>query len=128
PASPPALVLPRIDEVDIAPARALQVQLRTRITTQPLHDRSGDEATAARSVSGLFELTRQLVSANPRANAFYVAADFLLNQIVRSLSARWHGWMVGDDFPDTGRRRQFRYELTQLQAKLNQFVGLLDEI
>jgi Patatin-like phospholipase len=119
------LALPTITDADGPPARSLQVQLTTRITTQPLHYRSGDEETAVTSVYDLFDTTRGLLIANPKAIAFDVAAEFLLNQILRPYSARWHRWMVDERFTDERARRQFRYELKQLQPQLDQFVELL---
>ena len=117
--------LPANTSEDAAPARSLQVQLSTRITTQPLHYRSGDEETAASSVHKLFDTTRELLVAHPKAAAFDVVAKFLLNDILRPYTARWHLWMVDERFADERTRRQFRYELKQLQPRLIEFGELL---
>ncbi len=47
------------------PANALWVELSTRITTQSLHYRSGNEETAAESVHKLFAKTRDLLEKYP---------------------------------------------------------------
>jgi len=117
--------LPDISRADAEPARALEIQLTTRITTQPLHYRSGDEETALASVHSLFGATRKLLAKHPEAAAFEVAALFLLNSIVRPNTARWHRWLVDERFADERGRRQFRYELKQLQPRLLEFTKLL---
>jgi hypothetical protein len=61
-------------DADQIPARKLYVQLVTRINTQSLHYRSGNEETAASSVSKLFERVRTLLEEHPNAAAFEIAA------------------------------------------------------
>jgi hypothetical protein len=121
----PTLENINVADPDIAPARSLQVQLLTRIATQPLHYRSGDEETAVKSIHDLFDMTRTLLMANPNALAFEVAAVCLLNNILRPYTARWHRWMVDNCFSDERSRRQFRYELKLLQPRLVDFADLL---
>ncbi|HEX8310422.1 MAG TPA: hypothetical protein VF614_03825 [Chthoniobacteraceae bacterium] len=118
------------DKPDAAPAHALHVELATRITTQRLHYRSGDEETAAGSIYSLFGKTRELMTRHPEAWAFQGAAYALLNDTLRPYTARWHGWMTQDgDKPDMdGKprlklrnewvRRKFREELRELQPRL----------
>jgi hypothetical protein len=113
-----------------APAHALWVELSTRITTQRLHYRSGDEETAARSIYSLFGRTRELMEKNPDAVEFHTIAGQMLNTTIRSYTARWHGWMVPDPklkdkdgqpltkFADPQLRRAFRGELRELQPYL----------
>jgi hypothetical protein len=113
-----------------APAHALWVELSTRITTQRLHYRSGDEETAARSIYSLFGKTRELMEKNPDAVEFHTIAGQMLNTTIRSYTARWHGWMVPDPklkdkdgqpltkFADPQLRRAFRGELRELQPYL----------
>jgi hypothetical protein len=120
--------LPAVSEADAIPARVLQVQLKTRITTRPLHYRSGDEEAAVASVHKLFETTRELLVEHPKAAAFDAASCFLLNDVVRPYTARWHGWMVEGRFADERSRRQFRYELKQLQPQLLKFGECLEHL
>lgn len=116
-----------------APAHTLWVELTTRITTQPLHYRSGDEETAAASVASLFATVRALMSKHPKAHEFHRVALALLNDTLRPYTARWHGWMTQDGnkvdrdgkpilrFRDEWVRRKFREELQQLQRRVTGF-------
>jgi hypothetical protein len=115
---------------DAAPAHALWVQLATRITTQPLHYRSGEEETAAASVASLFARVRELLEKHPHAAQFRALATSLLNDTLRAHTARWHGWLTEDKerrgadgkpvlrFRDERVRRLFRQELRELQPRL----------
>src|SRR5689334_20277705 len=117
-------------DADKACAHMLWVELSTRITTQRLHYRSGDEETAAASVHKLFGITRELMEKYPEAKEFQALALALLNKTVRPFTARWHGWMTSADtdrnqdgkpqlkFCDEWVRRQFRRELKTLQPLL----------
>ena len=121
-----------------APAHALWVELATRITTQSLHQRSGDEETAATSVAKLFQSTRELLEKNPAAKEFETLALRLLNVTLRPYTARWDGWMTTDKdartgegavvrkFKDEWYRRQFRRELRELQPLILPYVTALD--
>lgn len=112
------------------PAHTLWVELTTRITTQRLHHRSGEEETAAASIYGLFKLGRELMAANPADEEFMDLTLHLLNTTLRPYTARWHGWMTEDRerrdgegkpalrFKDEWVRCQFRQELRELQPRL----------
>ena len=117
--------LPPITDHDAKPAHRLWVELTTRITTQPLHYRAGDEETAASSVHALFPLVRDLLANHAQAAAFEVMAILMLNRLVRPYTARWHRWMTDEKFAQAVFRRQFRYELQQLQDGLKGYVDLL---
>jgi hypothetical protein len=115
---------------DQPPAHALWVELSTRITSQRLHYRSGEEETAATSVYDIFKLVRGLMKENPEAKAFQEMGLELLNVTLRPYTARWHGWMTEDKelrdsngkpvlkFRDEWVRRQFRKELRELQPRI----------
>jgi hypothetical protein len=111
---------------DALPAHLLRIELGTRITTQRLHYRSGEEETAAESVHLLFAKVRELMSNHPDAEIFCKIGLRLLNQVVRPYTARWHGWMTESEekaggtprFRDERVRRMFRVELRELQARL----------
>jgi hypothetical protein len=62
------------------PAHALYVELATRITTQRLHYRSGDEENAAKSLHSLFQTTRELMTEHPKAREFHRVALALLKR------------------------------------------------
>ena len=100
------------------PAFELWVELTTRITSQNLHFRSGQEEGAVKSVVGLFETTRTLMRANPDAECFIALSEVLLATL-RPYTARWHSMQDANDrFLGPSQRRQFRIELTDLQPKL----------
>ena len=112
---------------DAVPAQILWIELATRIATQPLHYRSGEEETAAESVYMLFPKTRELMEQHPDAKKFCEIALKLLNGSLRPYTARWHRWMteVQEDggspkrrFRDELARRMFRAELRKLQPLL----------
>lgn len=119
------LTLPDITEQDRKPARLLWTELETRIATQRLHYRSGDEETADKSLYDLFKQTRALMAEHWEAVAFATAAIYVLNDILRPNTARWHRWIVDGKFADERLRRQFRYELQLLQPRLIAFRDLL---
>lgn len=112
-------------------SHALYVELATRISTQRLHYRAGDEETAAASLYSLFKTTRTLMIEHADEEKFQVAALTLLNEILRPYTARWHGWMThdGDKTDGEGKpilklrdecvRRKFREELRELQPLLH---------
>jgi hypothetical protein len=113
---------------DAAPAHSMWVELATRIITQKLHYRSGEEETAAESVHGLFGTARKLMNANPSATAFNALSLELLNKCLRPYTARWHGWMASSHTEDEKPRfktevyrRKFRKELKELQGQLHYF-------
>ena len=111
------------------PANALWVELSTRITTQSLHYRSGNEETAAESVYKLFAKTRDLLEKYPEAKVFQTLALDLLNNTLRPYTARWHGWMAESRengittfvFKNPQVRRMFRAELKSLRTTLQQY-------
>src|SRR5690242_19584304 len=51
-------------DADSRAAWELYIELRTRITTQPLGYRAGDEAAALDSIYQLFQLSRNIIKAN----------------------------------------------------------------
>lgn len=122
---------------DVAPAYALWVELATRVTSQTLHYRNGDEEMAARSVTAVFSKARALLEQHVEAARFRTEALALLNLVLRPYTARWHGWMTEDKsrcddhgrpalvFRDEMTRRMFRAELRQLQRELKPYKDRL---
>lgn len=125
---------------DIAPAQALWVELVTRITTQPLHYRSGEEETASESVASLFKTVRELLEKHADARFFCEVALIMINRVIRPYTARWHGWMTEEKrefgsmdkpkshFRDEQVRRTFRSELQQLRAKLEPYLQMIEKL
>lgn len=112
-------------QADRSAAWNLYTELRTRITTQPLPYRSGDEATALDSVFRLFELTREIVKAHEGCHHFATLAIQVLNVQVRPFTAKWHRLKVDGRLSSADVRYLFRQELAELQKQLRLFTHLL---
>ncbi len=92
-------------------------ELRTRITTQPLHYTEGDEPTALKSVADLFAMSRDLIrKGGPEARHFGTLVSFLLNRVVRPFTARWHKELVSGSLGNEDVRHEFRERLLGLQC------------
>lgn len=111
-------------------AWALHIELLTRITTQPLPAKSGDEATALNSVYKLFDLTREQLKSPEGRHAVNFAriAVVILNQRVRPFTAKWHKAKLAGAFTDTCQCEEFRTELHELQEQLRGYAGLLSQL
>ena len=119
-------------------AHTLWVELTTRIATQRLPFRSGDEESAVKSIFDLFATTRKLMTDNLGATAFLAVAEQMLNKTLRPRTARWHEWMTADataryndgkpalKFRVEWVRKQFRRELRALQPHLVGFALAFD--
>ena len=120
------------DELEWAPAdedrRAawkLYTELRTRISTQPLAYRAGDEATALDSVYRLFELSRSTIKDHEGCTHFATLTIRVLNDRVRPFTAKWHRMKTEGHLASADFRFQFRRELAALQPTLRQLAHLL---
>ena len=111
-----------------APAHATWIELSTRITSQDLHFRSGQEEAALESIVEVFKTTRGLMKSSPGADHFLQLADILLKTI-RPYTARWHT-LIGEDkrFRGPAARRQFRKELIMLQPQLSTLAALFQSL
>jgi hypothetical protein len=116
-------------EEDRQAAWDLYTELRTRITTQPLHYRAGDAETALESVHSLFALARELLRKYQRqCSHFATLTVFLLNGVLRSFTAKWHKIQLAGGLGNEDIRHEFRLELIQLQKKLGRFQNLLGRL
>ena len=119
----------RPQDEDKAAAWALYIELLTRITTQPLLEKDGDEKTALTSVYSLFGLTRDIIKANGRhCIEFTKIAIIVLNQIIRPFTAKWHKKSMEGAFTNPDDCRLFRSELAALQARLRIYTKMLAEM
>ena len=100
-------------------------ELRTRITTQPLAFRAGDESAALESVYQLFPLARAIIKGRRDATHFATLVITLLNRRVRPFTAMWHRRKLDGQLDSTDVRFRFRRELSVLQVYLRQFTALL---
>src|SRR5438876_1106723 len=99
-------------EKDREAAWELYVEMLTRIVTQPLPARSGDEKTALDSVHALFSINREILRRKGRECVqFTKIAVVVLNQIVRPFTTKWHRLSLGGAFNDPKAQREFRKDL-----------------
>ena len=113
-------------EADCQAAWTLYIELKTRIATQPLHYRAGDEETALDSLYRLFAITRDAVTEHgPDCRLFATVATQVLNVHIRPVTAKWHRKKVGGRLQHDDDRREFRRELDSLRPKLLVFCRLL---
>ena len=110
---------------DASAAWELYTELRTRITTQPLAYRAGDEATALTSVFRLFELSRGIIKSNFGCTHFAALTVRVLNQHVRPFTAKWHRVQTDGLLSSADVRYEFRRELAERQEQLRTFTHLL---
>ena len=114
---------------DKAAAWELYVELLTRITTQPLDEKHGDEKIALDSVFSLFAITRQVLKSNTRKCAeFAKIAVVVLNQVIRPFTAKWHRLSLQGAFVNEDTQKQFRVELAQLQTVLKKYTKMLADM
>ena len=104
----------------------LYVEMETRITTQPLHPKHGDEKTALDSVYSLFQTTREILLAQgPDCVVFARIAIEILNQKVRPFTAKWHRKSLKGAFDKPDECTKFRGELESLQEILCAYTRTL---
>ncbi len=107
----------------------LYVELLTRITTQALDSKHGDEKTALDSIYSLFETTREILREHGReSKEFTKISIIVLNQIVRPFTAKWHKKSIENAFEDEEQCIKFRKELADLQVVLKRYTQLLAEM
>ena len=113
-------------EKDREAAWVLYTEIRTRISTQPLHYRSGDEETALDSVYRLFDLTRKTIEdKGPECRHLATIAIRVLNTHIRPLTAKWHKKKIAGRLQNDDDRRLFRHELQTVQSRLVEFCRVL---
>ncbi|HFU74776.1 MAG TPA: hypothetical protein ENK66_00875 [Arcobacter sp.] len=116
-------------EVDKNAAWDMYIELLTRITTQPLADKHGDEKTALDSIYSLFPITRQIIKDNGRdCIEFTKIAIIILNQKIRPFTAKWHKLSLEGAFEDKEQCKLFRQELKDLQHILSIYSAMLADM
>lgn len=119
----------RPTDADREAAWALFTELRTRIATQHLQYRSGDEETALDSLYKLFGITRDAIkNGGPDCRHFATIATLVLNTWIRPLTARWHKKKIEGRLLNDDERREFRRELNRVRTELILFCRLLGEL
>jgi hypothetical protein len=111
---------------DRAVAWQIYVELRTRISTQPLHFLDGDEETALTSLYNLFQPSRELLEKHgPEAYRAAAVVEAMLNKSVRRFTAKWHRKKVAGELIRDDACRELRAELRALQNELREYEQLL---
>ncbi len=113
---------------DKSAAWALYTEIRTRIATQPLAYRHGDEDTALTSVYNIFGLTRDTIKQHEGCTHFATLAVYVLNVHIRPFTAYWHKVKVAGRLSSSDTCHRFRRELIDLQGKLRLFMRLLGHL
>ena len=107
-------------------AWAMYVEMSTRVITQPLPPKQGDEKTALESVHSLFESTRNVLKEHgSECNEFPPIAIEILNQHVRPFTTKWHSKDVETTFEDKSKCAEFRDKLKDLQEVLGEYTRAL---
>ena len=115
-------------DADKSAAWELYTEIRTRITTQPLAFRHGDEETALTSVYDIFGLTRDAIKKHEGCTHFATLAVYVLNVHIRPFTADWHRVKVAGRLSSSDTCHLFRRELARLQGKLRLFMRLLGHL
>lgn len=110
---------------DVKVAWLLCTELTTRITTQPLALRDGDEATALTSVADFFKLARKTIAENPGCHRCAKVVLDTINGEIRSFTADWHRRQTLGRLSSTDERFHFRSELKEVQKTLTQLATTL---
>lgn len=107
----------------------LYVEMLTRVVTQPLPPKSGDEKAALNSVYTLFPTTREILRRHGReAIQFTKVAVPILNQVVRPFTSKWHARLKDGAICSEKDRAEFRSELDSLAVCLRNYSKMLAEI
>lgn len=116
-------------EPDRDAAWELYIELLTRITTQALGEKDGDEKTALNSVHSLFEITRTTIKTHGiECIEFTKIAIVVLNQIIRPFTAKWHKISLKGGFNSAETCEDFRKELAGLQKLLRIYTKMLSDM
>ena len=116
-------------EADKNAAWELYIELLTRITTQPIPKKHGDEKTALDSIYSIFGITRSIIKNHGRdCVEFTKIAVIVLNQIVRPFTAEWHKLSLEGAFEKQEERERFRDELSSLQTTLGIYTRMLADM
>ena len=117
------------ESTDRDAAWELYIEMLTRIVTQPLPSKAGDEQTALESVYSLFSTTREILRRRGRGTIqFSKVAIPVLNQVVRPFTAKWHKESLAGAFRKERKRKEFREELEILQEDLRNYNRMLSKI
>lgn len=116
-------------EADRNAAWELYIEMLTRIATQYLEPKHGDEKTALESIYRIFDITRNIIKKYGRdCKEFTKIAIVVLNQRIRPFTAKWHKESLAGSFKKTTQRTRFRKELNVLQGQLRIYTKMLSDM
>lgn len=116
------------NENDKDAAWNLYIELLTRVTSQRIEN-TGDSKAALSSLYNMFGITRDILKKAGRGCIeFARVATFMLNQVIRPFTAKWHPISLTDNFNFVGTQTEFRKELDDLQQNMRTYMALLAEI
>jgi len=116
------------NDADQRAAWRFLIELRSRIATQQLKFRSGDEESALTSVYQLFGLFRECAKENDGCYHFSVLTLQLLDLHVRPFTAHWHKQKMDGHLESTDVRIDFRATLLGVQAHLRRALPLYSHL
>lgn len=117
------------NQADQDAAWDLYIEMLTRVVTQPLPTKSGDEQAALESVHSLFGATRHILHEHGRKTIrFSKIAIPVLNQLVRPFTTKWHRESLAGAFDNPDRCQEFRDELTRLLIDMRNYNRMLADI
>jgi len=117
------------ENMDKEAAWELYVEMITRVITQPLPKKFGDEEAALNSVYSIFKTVRDILKQKgPKSINFAKVTIPILNQMVRPFTTKWHKESVNNAFTDPEKCKEFREELELLRTTLVSFTKLLAEM
>lgn len=111
--------------VDFELAWPLFCELRTRVTTQPLPLRDGDETAALNSLVEFFKLARKAIVEHAGSHHTSALMVHGMNEYLRPFTARWHAQSTAGRLKSMDQRFRFRAELSELQAMLRMLAGVM---
>lgn len=113
---------------DQAAAHDFLVELRTRVTTQPLPYQYGVDARALESMFEIFGLARASMKKHPGCEQFAAMATHQLNLVLRPLTAKWHRAHKEGRLDSRDGADEFRGDLEQVQRELRKFAAELHKL
>lgn len=117
------------NQTDQDAAWDLYVEMLTRIVTQPLPIKSGDEQAALESMYSLFGTTRHILHKHGRKTIrFSKIAIPVLNQLVRPFTTKWHRESLVGAFDNPDMRQKFHDELARLLIDMRNYNHMLADI
>jgi len=116
---------------DRALAWDIYIELHSRVSTQSLDDKQGNDLAALESIHNLFSIARERMQFHgiQCANTSTLIMLFL-NQYLREFMTKWHKFSIQENWKDGGGviNENFRSELKGIQESLESFSTALSHL